>query len=223
MAANPAETTTSNDRFKHGFGDWFWVGLILATLIHAALFLASPTFGIEDYGIAHNAIVGTEIPDRIEIPPPPEAIARPVAPVMSTSVLDHELTIPKTTFEHNPVEDLAPPPGARGDEPDPSGTFTPMTIRPRLTNDREVQRALVRHYPPALRDAGIGGTVSVWFFIDEDGRVRETRVHRPSGYDAFDQAALRVAGIMEFTPAYNRDARVAVWVTFEIRFEVEQR
>jgi outer membrane biosynthesis protein TonB len=34
-----------------------------------------------------------------------------------------------------------------------------------------VQRALERNYPPLLRDAGIGGTPVVWFFIDENGRV----------------------------------------------------
>ena len=47
--------------------------------------------------------------------------------------------------------------------------FTPMTVRPEIRNRSEVQAALTREYPPILRDAGIGGTVVVWFFITEDG------------------------------------------------------
>jgi hypothetical protein len=40
-------------------------------------------------------------------------------------------------------------------------TFTPMTVRPELQNRADVQRALVRNYPPLLRDAGIGGSPTV--------------------------------------------------------------
>jgi TonB family protein len=112
----------------------------------------------------------------------------------------------------------------RGDEaardPADGPSFTPMTVRPQLRNVREVQQALMRHYPPLLRDAGIGGEALIWFFIDEDGAVRDTRVNRSSGHEALDQAALAVASVMEFTPAYNRDVRVPVWIAMPIRFEV---
>lgn len=99
-------------------------------------------------------------------------------------------------------------------------TFTPMTARPALRNSREVQQALQSHYPPLLRDAGIGGTAKLWFLIDEDGAVQDVRIQTSSGYDALDQAALAVADVMEFTPAYNRDQRVPVWVALAITFEV---
>ena len=56
-----------------------------------------------------------------------------------------------------------------------------MTVRPSLTNEREVQRALEREYPTILRDAGIGGTVIVQFFIDEEGTVQQTLVATSSG------------------------------------------
>ena len=100
-------------------------------------------------------------------------------------------------------------------------TFTPMTDRPQLTNNAEVARALDDVYPPLLRDAGIGGTVNVWFLIDEEGRVHSTQINKTSGHDALDRAALHVADVMEFTPAYNRDQRVPVWVALDIAFEVD--
>jgi TonB family protein len=98
-------------------------------------------------------------------------------------------------------------------------TFTPMTVRPQLQNPGEARQALQDHYPPLLRDAGIGGVVNVWFLIDEEGKVQRTQINRSSGYPALDQAALRVAAGMQFTPAYNRDVRVPVWVALDIAFE----
>lgn len=99
-------------------------------------------------------------------------------------------------------------------------TFTPYTVKPELRNVGDVEQALEVEYPPALRDAGIGGTATVWFFIDPSGEVQETRIAQPSGHEALDEAALRVARVMEFTPAMNRDEPVPVWVQFPIRFKV---
>ena len=105
-------------------------------------------------------------------------------------------------------------------EPDPSSgpVFTPYTQAPDYTNAPEVKRALEREYPPLLRDAGIGGTVHVWFFIDVTGKVQKTSVNKSSGSEALDEAALRVAPIFEFTPAMNRDKAVPVWVSLPITF-----
>jgi periplasmic protein TonB len=209
---------TANDRFKRGFGDWFWVSLILATILHAALFFASPTFGTEEWAFGAQELETIDLPDQIEIPPPPEAIQRPATPVIAEAMIDDDITIAPTTFEDNPIENLPPPPSgdaALSEAP----VFTPMTVRPQLKNARAMQAALQRAYPPLLRDAGVGGTVNVWFFIDENGRVRNTRIAESSGYTQFDQAALQVADIMEFSPAYNRDQRVPVWVSIPITFE----
>jgi TonB family protein len=96
--------------------------------------------------------------------------------------------------------------------------FTPMTRRPELLNRDEVQEALVRSYPPLLRDAGIAGSPTVHFFIDETGAVRRTQIARPSGHPALDAAALRVAEVMRFSPAYNRDEVVSVWIEIPIVF-----
>jgi periplasmic protein TonB len=97
--------------------------------------------------------------------------------------------------------------------------FTPMTVQPELQNRRQVQQTLERTYPPLLRDAGIGGTPTVWFFIDEDGRVLRTQMHESSGHGALDEAALRVAEMMRFSPAMNRDKKVPVWVSIPIVFQ----
>ncbi len=213
---------TANDRFKRGFADWFWGALIVATVVHAAIFFASPTFGTEDVSFKADEIESVELPDEIEIPPPPQAIPRPATPVIAAADVSEDVTIAPTTFEENPIENLPPPPTESKEEDLAAApTFTPMTVRPNLKNSSEVQQALMRYYPPLLRDAGIGGTVNMWFFIDENGRVQKTQINKTSGYDAFDEAAKKVADLMVFTPAYNRDKKVPVWVALDITFEVQ--
>jgi protein TonB len=107
---------------------------------------------------------------------------------------------------------------AKPDRDTPS--FTPHTVRPEVTNRSEVQRALVSEYPAMLRDAQIGGTVLVWLFVDTDGRVENSKVQQTSGYPMLDAAALKVANTMRFTPAFNRDQKVPVWVSIPITFKV---
>jgi protein TonB len=98
------------------------------------------------------------------------------------------------------------------------GDFVPLTVKPELLNRAEVARAMTRLYPDMLVQAGIGGTVLVWLHLDENGKVVETRVKSGSGHSALDDAALKVAQTARFSPAYNRDQRVRVWVELPVVF-----
>ena len=212
---------TENDRFKRSFGSWFWGSMIAATILHFMLFQFWPTLTAEDVSFTAEELEMIELPPEIEIPPPPEAISRPATPVMATADIDDDITIAPTTFADNPIEDLPPPPSDDGiTDISAAPVFTPMTVRPEIRNRSEIVAALMREYPPILRDAGIEGTVEVWFFISEAGVVEDQRVSKTSGQEQFDQAALRVAEIIEFTPALNRDQRVAVWIQLPITFQV---
>jgi TonB family protein len=113
------------------------------------------------------------------------------------------------------------PEPARGDAATDSTrpVFTPMTAAPQLLNRADIEKALIDHYPPLLRDAGIGGAPTVHLFINEDGAVRRTLISRSSGYAALDTAALHVARKMSFEPAQNRDRIVPVWVEIPIVFK----
>ena len=99
-------------------------------------------------------------------------------------------------------------------------TFTPYTVAPWLKNTRDVARALQREYPTALRSAGIGSQVLLWLFIDDTGKVQQTVLKTSSGFDSLDAAAMRVAMLMEFSPALNRDRNVPVWVAVPVDFKV---
>jgi TonB family protein len=97
--------------------------------------------------------------------------------------------------------------------------FTPYTTKPQLLNREIVQRALVQNYPPELRDRRIGGTTLVWVLVDEGGRVAKAQVKETSGHKQLDEAALRVARSMLYTPALNDGAPVKVWIQLPIVFK----
>jgi protein TonB len=220
-AGDTAQATamTANERFKRSFGPWLSTSMILATIAHFTLFAAWPELTAEDMSYEAPAFESIDLPPEIDIPPPPQQIARPATPVIATADISEDITIAPTTFEDNPVEDLPPPPEeVTTTDISAAPTFTPYTVRPDIRNRQEVARALEREYPPLLRDAGIGGTVNVWFFIDENGSVQRTQVDQSSGHKALDDAAIKVADIIEFTPALNRDKRVPVWISLPITF-----
>jgi TonB family protein len=215
---------TANERLKRTFGSWFWGSMIAATVIHFATFVFWPEMAAEDISFASTELETIELPPEIEIPPPPQQIARPATPVIAATDIDEDITIAPTTFDDNPVSALPPPPSGSDAVVDISAapTFTPFTVAPRILNVDEVQRAMVREYPALLRDAGIGGTVRVYFFIDENGTVRDRRIDQSSGHPALDQVALAVAEVYRFSPAMNRDKVVPVWVSFPITFQVQR-
>jgi len=159
--------------------------------------------------------------EATEIPPPPEQISRPAVPVVAATELEEDITIAPTTFEENLVENLPPPPSDAsriGDQP----VFTPYTVRPEIKDRREAQRIVERYYPKLLKDAGIGGKVNIWVFIDTNGVVKNAQVQQGSGNSALDDAALKAAREFEFTPALNRDKKVPVWVAIPITFSVKR-
>lgn len=219
MEPMPTTANTANDRFKNGFNNWFWGSIFAAAVVHFMIFAFWPEMATADASFSTEELEAIELPPEIEIPPPPEQIARPATPVVGDAEIDEDITIASTSFEDNPIDNLPPPPTATASEDiSAAPRFTPFTVRPELRNRTEVQRALERNYPPLLRDSGIGGTTLVWFFIDENGRVVKTQLNKSSGYDALDQAAMKVADVMEFSAALNRDKKVPVWVAIPIVF-----
>lgn len=210
---------TANDRFKRSFAVTFWGSMILATIVHFAIMAYFPELEAADVSFTMAEIEAVELPPEIEIPPPPDAIARPANPVVTSAAIDTNVTIAPTTFESNPIEDLPPPPtDAVEIEVSAQPTFTPYEVAPEITNRGDVQSALVREYPAVLRDAGVGGTVLMHFFIDATGSLENVLVAQTSGFEQLDAAAMRVAEVFEFSPALNRDQRVPVWIQVPITF-----
>jgi len=212
---------SANDRFKEGFGAVLWECMALAVAIHFVVITVWPSMSAADMATRTTTLQTVDLPPEIDIPAPPANIARPAVPIVGDAAISEDLTIPATTFDANPIEQLPLPARASG-EADLAAAphFTPYEVAPKLINRDELMRALLQYYPPLLRDAGIGGTVVMWFYIDTAGRVLRTQVIESSGFPAFDEAAGKVAEQMRFTPALNRDQKIPVWVQLPVVFEI---
>ena len=155
------------------------------------------------------------LPPRASVAPeaPPRTAPRPTPP-------PRPLT-PPTLEPSDAVRDALLRRYDTGDvDPSMGPTFTPFTNAPRILNRQQIIGALTESYPPLLRDAEIGGTVKVFFFIRADGTVGDARIDQSSGHAALDAAALAVAHVYRFSPALNYSEAVPVWVSLPISFQV---
>lgn len=213
----------ANDRLKNSFNSWFWGSLLAATVAHFAMMAFWPEMETADVAIAETAIDQIEFVQEFELPPPPQAISRPAIPVISTNInISDDITIGEVTFSENPVSELPPPPTGTGVATSNEPAFVPTEVRPQLRNGGAIGQQIERRYPTMLKDAGIGGTTTLWIFIGEQGEVVETRIFESSGYDQLDQVAEQVIReTAQFSPAMNRDQRVPVWIQLPVTFRVD--
>jgi TonB family protein len=91
-------------------------------------------------------------------------------------------------------------------------------VAPQVGNPERVQRALQREYPIGLRDAGVGGQVEMWFYVNQQGVVERFQIRQGSGSRALDEAAMRVARVFQFTPALRANQPIATWTALRITF-----
>jgi TonB family protein len=208
------------ERFKRHFTDWIAIGVILSVGLHYALFTLFPTLRAADISYGGREITAVALPPVVNVPPPPQQIARPATPRVGAADIAEDVTIAPTTFEANPIQNLAPPPRpARASPEEDRPRFIPYDTPPRLLNSEEIRALLQRDYPAALREARVEGVVVIWAYVDIEGKVGKAHVQQSSGFAAMDRAALDVAREMRFSPALNRDKKTPVWVQQSIVFQ----
>ncbi|MGH7466671.1 MAG: energy transducer TonB [Longimicrobiales bacterium] len=160
------------------------------------------------------------VPQAPALPAPPEIAPSAIPqPGLEPRFGVHDFVGPTTTRLLNTRPGTDPGPGV-SDRP---GAWVAVTVLPRLLNREEVQRTMQRMYPSMLMQAGIGGTAVIWLRLDVDGRVMDTQVKQSSGHRALDQAAQEVGKRARFSPAYNRDQKVRVWVELPVVFSTRDR
>jgi protein TonB len=77
-------------------------------------------------------------------------------------------------------------------------------------------------YPEIARMAGIEGKVWVKVLVDKSGNVKDAVVVKGSGANAgFEEAALEAAKQTKWKPAMQNKQPVAVWVSYEIKFNLK--
>jgi TonB family protein len=211
--------------------------IIITGLVVATMRAADAPAGTE------QIITLTDLaPEPEPIPPPPMLEAEPpsvaaaAAPrgfptlptpdVVPTVIPPQSLGIPLRAEDYNPIGVAGGSPTGKvnGKSVDDIGTqpfLVPMEVEPRVLNRSEVINVVSRNYPQVLRDAGISGKTNVWIRLNEEGKPVTWQVKTPSGFAAFDSAAVRVVPSLKFSPAISQDRKIPVWIQMDIVFQVK--
>lgn len=216
------ETLTANQRFKGSYRFFVATAILASVAVHFVAFEFFPKMQAADLGFVPDELAAIELPPEVRIPPPPEAIIRPARPRVSASILDEDITIAATTFEENPAAELAPPPPDVEVDPSEQPVYVDRDIEPRLLNGPEMLRLLAKYYPRVLKEAGIGGEITMWVWVDSEGNPTKAQINLSSGYPQLDDAALAIVERMEFSPAMLRDKAIGVWIAQPISFSVDK-
>lgn len=78
-------------------------------------------------------------------------------------------------------------------------------------------------YPDKSKQAGVEGKVWVKALIDKTGKVADVRLARTSSQKSLDESALTAAWKCKFTPATVDSKPVAVWVTYAVKFALDDK
>ncbi|HEY0021356.1 MAG TPA: energy transducer TonB [Longimicrobium sp.] len=110
-------------------------------------------------------------------------------------------------------------PAAAQSDDEAAYELSAVTVRPRPLNVAELQTELERLYPPALRDAGVTGSVQVRFRVNTDGTVSSLEI-TSSTDRRFDAPTLAAVSLLRFSPAEVDGRPVPVWAELPIQWQI---
>jgi hypothetical protein len=91
-----------------------------------------------------------------------------------------------------------------------------------VANLPEVWDAMAAAY--SRMPSGVTFTTDVWMYVDANGAVQNVKINkvghpdRPMSVAMLMELPEEVARMMRFTPAFNRDEKVAAWVSVPMTF-----
>ncbi len=190
--------------------------IFLVVLLHVFLL-----YGLKN-GLARHALelitgpvevkmIDEIMPEEKEPPPPPPKVETPPPFVPPPEI---SIEVPADAPASNAIvavqttRPTTPPP-----KPAPSGKTPPRSDPKHPLSQPE--------YPPTARRLGQEGTVVLLIYVQADGKVGDVKVHKTSGFDKLDEAAVREAKrSWRFIPAKEGNTPVAEWGQFAVTFRL---
>lgn len=202
---------TAYAELKAKYTKYLEIGFLLAIVIHAVAFAFWPEYVPSVYKLREEKFEVVDIPPEIEIPPPPEEIARPevAVEVEASDEASEEETIAPTMFDAKNLPPAPPPP-----PPEPEMFFAFDTYP-------QVIQSAKPEYPELARKAEVEGTVVVMVTIDETGNVINAWIAQ-SDAPILNDAAIEAAYKFKFTPAKQRDVPVKATISIPFRFSLTE-
>ncbi|NQT26464.1 energy transducer TonB [candidate division KSB1 bacterium] len=197
------------------------IGLIVSLALHIAVLqtlkqIQTHTLAIPLLG---EGIIIEDVPivkiERKIIPPKP-----PTIPIASEDpLLPDDITIDPTVYD---VTESLPLP----DWNESHGTerwqlpFVPHEVDPSPVGGFGAITKLLT-YPELARLAGIEGRVLIAAEIDEASQILQTRIVKSMNFGGMDEAAEKAIRTVKWTPAYQRDQPVKVWIAIPVDFKLD--
>ncbi len=205
------------------------LGLMLAAFVWTSYDVRILEQGTLDLDLTEEEI----IPQNMVTPPPPP----PPAPttvieiVDDEEIIEEELEIDDLEVEENTEIEIFEPVEEEPEEDEIFMVVEKMPTLPQCKNisnpqerDQCTQLEIIKtvqgnaKYPPIAKDAGIQGTVYVYFEVNKEGKVEKAVVRR--GVDRrLDEEALRAVNTLpRFEPGRQQGRPVRVQYTIPVKF-----
>ena len=163
----------------------------------------------------------TTVPDIDSTPAPADTaptVVAPRAPARVAIQLPVAGQLPDLGTTNIGFDPMANVPAPQRSAASGSNEATQPTRAPELRNASRIAQFIDREYPIGLKEARIGGTVGMTFYVNAQGVVERFEMKESSGKTELDQAAMRVAKQVQFTPAMRGNEAVPAWVALAIPF-----
>jgi protein TonB len=200
---------TENDRFKARYPVYMRWALTASLAVYVLLFLFSPQIQITPYRLHEETIEVVDIPQALDIPPPPQELPRPPVPVEAVPDAEVEDDVDLADTLPEDFDQYIPPAGAGGGGND----FVAFDTKP------EILQWAPPEYPEFAREAGLEGLVIVNVLVGTDGHVMEAVIAQPQ-HEILNKSALAAARKCTFTPGKQRNIPVPVWVSLPYKFSL---
>ncbi len=201
---------SANTEFKGKYNKYIRNSIIGAIIFHFIIFFFSPPFEFKPYKLKEERFEVVDLPQNIEIPPPPQEVALPQVPVEAAEGEEEsDEEIAPTTFES--FEDMPPPPAPSSGQAEMFLAFDEAPV---------LQYYEAPRYPQLARDAGIEGTVNVKVLVGEDGKVINATVLSSDVTPDMERAAIEAAMRCRFKPAKQRTVPVKAHVMIPFGFQL---
>jgi TonB family protein len=196
-----------NASLRADYAKYLYIGLLAATLLHAAAFAFWPEYVPSVYKLRIEILPLIDVIPEYEVPPLPREIEPPVdlAEMIESDDADPGETIGPNFVNLKDLPVIKPP------SIDGPPAFFGFDREPKLI------RAVKPVYPEIARKAEVEGSVAVLVTIDESGGViRAIIAHSDAA--VFDQPALDAAFKHVFRPAEQNGIPVKATIGLTFRF-----
>jgi len=187
--------------YTHSDGNWLTrrgVFLVLLILFHIMLFLGLKSgFAVRFLESITPPIIADIINEvkPEEPPPPPPTVKMEIPPVqVPPVVIDIQIPQDTTSTALANISDKPPPPAP---PPPPPREVVRTSLK---LNPRSTQPNVDDYYPNASKVNEEEGRVRVHVCVGTNGRVKTAEIEATSGFPRLDEAGVKVARLLRFTP-----------------------